>query len=88
LIVRQTQPDLTLILDIDPAIGLKRAAARRGIEDRFEGKAFAFHTALRAAYLELAERFPERCGVLDASVTPDVLAEAAWTLLVARLSLS
>ena len=88
LIVRQTQPDLTLILDIDPGIGLKRAAARRGIEDRFEGKAFAFHTALRAAYLELAERFPERCGVLDASVTPDVLAEAAWTLLVARLSLS
>jgi dTMP kinase len=88
LIVGQTQPDLTLILDIDPAVGLKRAAARRGTEDRFEGKAFAFHTALRAAYLELAERFPERCGVLDASSTPDVLAEAAWALLVARLGLS
>jgi hypothetical protein len=38
--------------------------------------------------LELAERFPERCGVLDASSTPDVLAEAAWALLVARLGLS
>ena len=88
LIVGQTQPDLTLILDIDPAIGLKRAAAQRGTEDRFEGKAFAFHTALRAAYLELAERFPERCGVLDASVTPDVLAEAAWTLVTGRFSLS
>ncbi len=88
LIVGQTQPDLTLILDIDPAIGLKRAAARRGIEDRFEGKAFAFHTALRTAYLELAAQFPERCGVLDASVTPDILAEAAWTLLTDRLSLS
>jgi dTMP kinase len=88
LIVGPTQPDLTLILDIDPAIGLKRAAARRGTEDRFEGKAFAFHTALRAAYLDLAERFPERCGVLDASVTPGVLAEAAWTLVTGRLSLS
>jgi len=88
LIVGQTQPDLTLILDIDPAIGLKRAAARRGVEDRFEGKAFAFHTALRAAYLELAAQFPERCGVLDASVTPDILAEAAWTLVTGRLSLS
>jgi hypothetical protein len=38
--------------------------------------------------LELAERFPERCGVLDASSTPEVLAEAAWALLVARLGLS
>ncbi|MFN7496749.1 MAG: dTMP kinase [Hyphomonadaceae bacterium] len=88
LIVRQTQPDLTLILDIDPAIGLQRAAARRGTEDRFEGKAFAFHTALRAAYLEIAETFKHRCGVVDASVAPEELAEAAWALLVARLKLS
>ena len=88
LIVGHTQPDLTLILDIEPAIGLQRAAARRGTEDRFEGKAFAFHTALRAAYLEIAETFQHRCGVLDASVTPDALAEAAWGLLGSRLNLS
>jgi dTMP kinase len=88
LIVAQTQPDLTLILDIDPVVGLKRAAARRGTEDRFEGKAFAFHTALRAAYLEIAATFKDRCGVLDASTTPDVLADSAWALLVSRLKLS
>jgi dTMP kinase len=78
LIVGATQPDLTLILDIDPQIGLARAAARRGSEDRFEGKALAFHTALRAAYLEIARDNPKRCAVLDASLPPqDLLAQAS-----------
>ncbi|GBF57178.1 thymidylate kinase [Candidatus Phycosocius bacilliformis] len=88
LIVGTTQPDLTLILDIDPAIGLKRAAARRGHEDRFEGKAFAFHTALRAAYLEIAATYPARCAVLDAATAPQELADVAWSTLNARLNLA
>jgi dTMP kinase len=86
LIVRDTQPDLTLILDIDPAIGLSRAAARRGLEDRFEGKAMAFHTALREAYLEIAQEFAHRCAVLDATLPPDALQEAAWAVLAPRVS--
>jgi dTMP kinase len=85
LIVGATQPDLTLILDIDPEIGLARAAARRGIEDRFEGKAAAFHAALRAAYLEIAETHRERCAVLDATLPPDALLDAAWTYVQQRL---
>ena len=88
LIVGQTQPDLTLILDIDPAIGLQRAAARRGNEDRFEGKAIAFHSALRAAYLALAAQFPQRCAVLDAGMAPEELAHAAWDLVSSRLALT
>jgi dTMP kinase len=84
LIVRDTQPDLTLILDIDPVIGLTRAAARRGTEDRFEGKAIPFHNALRAAYLDIARDNPDRCVVLDAILTPDALLEAAWTIVQAR----
>jgi dTMP kinase len=86
LIVRDTQPDVTLILDIDPAIGLSRAAARRGTEDRFEGKAVAFHTALRAAYLDLAQEFADRCVVLDATLAPDALQEAAWAVVAQRIS--
>jgi dTMP kinase len=86
LIVQDTQPDLTLILDIDPAIGLSRAAARRGTEDRFEGKAMAFHTALRAAYLDIARENPRRCAVLDATLPPDDLLKAAWVLVRSRLS--
>jgi dTMP kinase len=85
LIVGQTQPQLTLILDIDPEIGLRRAAARRGNEDRFEGKALAFHQALRAAYLEIARTHPDRCVVLDATLAPEDLLQAAWQNVVSRL---
>jgi dTMP kinase len=86
LIVGDTQPDLTLILDIDPEIGLARAAARRGTEDRFEGKALAFHTALRTAYLEIATTHSHRCVVLDATLAPDVLLEAAWVHVQKRVA--
>jgi dTMP kinase len=86
LIVGATQPDLTLILDIDPQIGLARAAARRGSEDRFEGKALAFHTALRAAYLEIARDNPKRCAVLDASLPPQDLLTQASNIVEQRLA--
>jgi len=60
------QPDLTIILDIDPAIGLKRAAARRGTETRFESMDIDFHHCIRAGFLSIAEREPNRCVVVDA----------------------
>jgi dTMP kinase len=85
LIVGDTQPDLTFILDIDPEIGLARAAARRGTEDRFEGKALAFHKALRSAYLEIAADNGARCVVLDAILPPPDLEEAAWAHVQRRL---
>ncbi len=85
LVVNETQPDLTLILDIDPAIGLVRAAQRRGTEDRFESKTMAFHTALRAAYLEIASDFAHRCRVLDATLSPSQLLDAAWSKVAARV---
>jgi dTMP kinase len=88
LIVGETQPDLTLILDIDPAIGLVRAAARRGSEDRFEGKALVFHTALRAAYLEIAGNNPERCRILDATLDPQSLLDAAWNQVQKQLAVA
>lgn len=87
LIVGETQPDLTLILDIDPEVGLTRAASRRGTEDRFEGKALAFHKALRAAYLEIAAQYSQRCVVLDASQPATLLAEAAWEVIQTRVTL-
>lgn len=86
LIVGATQPDITLILDIDPKIGLSRAAARRGKEDRFEGKDLAFHQALRASYLLIAANDPSRCKVLDAEGSPSDLLESAWQVIAARLA--
>jgi dTMP kinase len=83
-------PDLTLILDLDPAAGLARAASRRRpgeATDRFESEALDFHTRLRQAYLAIAEEEPERCVVLDAALPPDALAQAAWDALSDRLSI-
>jgi dTMP kinase len=62
-------PDMTLILDIDPALGLKRAAARRGAADadRFEKETLDTHQRRREAYLAIAADEPDRCIVIDAS---------------------
>jgi len=67
--VNGMMPDLTLIFDIDPAIGLRRAADRRGDEtaDRFEGEDLAIHQRRRAAFLAIADNEPNRCIVIDAS---------------------
>lgn len=58
-------PDLTFVFDIDPAVGLSRAASRRGTEDRYEQMDLAFHGRLRDAYLRLAQAEPARCLLVD-----------------------
>lgn len=73
------KPDLTLILDLDPALGLERARGRAGGEDRFEKKGAAFHARVRGAFLAIAQAEPQRCVVLDASLPPGVLAAMAWS---------
>lgn len=81
-------PELTLILDLDPDIGLARAARRRSpgeSVDRFESETLAFHRKLREAYLDIARREPQRCIVLDASLPPAELADAAWAAVSGRL---
>ncbi len=69
-------PDLTVILDLDPALGLARAAARRGSEtaDRFEKETLDIHERRRQAFLDIAKREPERCVVVDASAPADRVA--------------
>ena len=85
--VGELAPDLTIILDIPPEIGLRRASERRGnaAVDRFEAEAFDFHKKLREAYLELAEREPKRCVVIDAGADPATVAEFVWAAVNARL---
>jgi dTMP kinase len=88
LTVGELGPDLTIILDIPPEEGLARAAKRRGEAaiDRFEGEAFDFHKKLREAYLELAEREPQRCVVINAGADPATVAEFVWAAVTARLN--
>ena len=67
-IVGALKPSLTLIFDLDPALGLARAKSRgTGIEDRYERKGLAFHQALRQGFLAIAASDPQRCKIIDAS---------------------
>lgn len=69
-------PDMTLIFDIDPVEGLKRATARRSAgdaADRFEKETLAIHRRRREAFLAIAAAEPERCIVIDAAADPDTV---------------
>jgi len=87
IVVRDTRPDLTLLLDIDPEEGLARAAARGAKADRFEAETVEFHRALRAAFLDIAEAEPDRVTTIDASGTQDQVAERIWAVVCARFTL-
>ncbi|PTX56337.1 thymidylate kinase [Litoreibacter ponti] len=59
------EPDLTLIIDMDPDAALARGLARGSGEDRFEEFGIDFQRKLRAGFLRLAEDFPDRARVID-----------------------
>lgn len=84
-VVGDNRPDLTLVFDLPPQIGLERAFGRDMFEVRFETKDFDFHTRLRAAYLAIARDEPQRCLVIDASGTEDEVAALVWAAVTARL---
>ena len=84
-VVGDNRPDLTLVFDLPPQIGLERAFGRDMFEVRFETKDFDFHTRLRAAYLEIAKAEPGRCVIIDASGTEDEVAALVWTAVTERL---
>jgi dTMP kinase len=71
------QPDLTLYLDIDPAIGLKRAHDARHSQDRIEAEAITFHTKIREGYHAIAKMDPKRFHILDAMKPREVVFEEA-----------
>lgn len=91
VVVGPTRPDLTLILDLPPQEGLRRAAARAkagDIEtDRFEQMNLQFHSKLRQEFLEIADAEPWRCAVVDASQPVDTVAHNIWKIAVERLGL-
>ncbi len=66
-------PHLTVLLDLDPAVGRERLDASRTRYDRLEAEEADFHERVRAAYLALAEAEPGRFLVLDATLPVDEL---------------
>ncbi len=80
----ELRPDLTLILDLDPEIGLDRVS-RRGKPDRFEKEAIGFHHRVRRHYLDIARREPERCVLIDAAGSPDEVGRRLLSVAKQRL---
>jgi dTMP kinase len=85
-------PDLTVLLDADPAIGLARSQARDAASDtgqdsrRFESAELAFHRRVRRGFLRIAEREPKRWLALDAAAPTEQTAAAVWRRVAALLS--
>jgi dTMP kinase len=83
-----TLPDITFVLDLDPAIArerMKHRTAPTGAPDRMESQPVAFFDAVRAGYLALAENNPDRVRLLDASGTIESLAEQIWQEITPRI---
>jgi dTMP kinase len=65
------RPDLTIILDVPPEIGLSRAGNRGGMEDRYERMDLAFHRRLRSGFATIARNEPRRCVVVSARASEE-----------------
>ncbi|MFA5949727.1 MAG: dTMP kinase [Hyphomicrobium sp.] len=90
IVVRPTVPDLTIMIDLDPVIGLDRAAQRRGrtaasATDAYEGRNLAFHSLLREGFLAIAHAEPQRCVVIDGSQSTEAVAAVILAAVEARL---
>ncbi len=80
------EPDLTLLIDMDPATGLARALSRRTADERFEAFGEDLQVAMRAGFLDLAREFPKRFRVIDGARAVDVVAAEIAQLVDAELA--
>jgi len=79
------EPDLTVLIDIDPAMGLARAVARAGKEMRFEGMGLGVQEKARDGFLSLSAAHPARFRVIDGARAPDAVAADVLAAVLARL---
>lgn len=78
------EPDLVVVLDVDPSVGL----ARVGKPDRLEAEPVAFHRQVRDAFVDIARRDPARYLVVDASLSIDAIADLVRDRVLADLKSS
>ena len=79
-------PDLTIVIDINPEISLKRAKSRKIVEERFEDFGVDLQMKMRKGFLELAKEFGNRIEVVNGQQSIDKLAQEICSLVKARLS--
>lgn len=79
------EPDMTLLIDMDPETGLSRAKGRRGTEERFEDFGPALQKQMRAGFLALADEFSDRFRVVDGNRDMDSVAQDVRDIVQAAL---
>lgn len=91
LVAGDFKPDLTILLDIDPVIGLKRSFAKAGTmnekETRFETRGLEFHNLMRGGFLEMAKAEPERFIVLNADKSIETLHNEITGIMAERFNI-
>lgn len=79
------EPDLTLLIDMDPTEGLARAKGRQGIEERFEDFGTDLQTRMRAGFLALANEFSDRFQVIDGARSMNAVAKDVIATVIQHL---
>ncbi|MGR3312440.1 dTMP kinase [Roseovarius indicus] len=79
------EPDLTLLIDLDPQAGLDRALSRKGGEERFESFGTDLQARMREGFLALARDFPDRITVIDGARAPEQVAQDILGVVTSRL---
>jgi dTMP kinase len=82
--VAPTFPDLTIVLDLAPDVGLARIAAR-GALSRFDAESLAYHERLRDGFRGIARAEPGRCILIDAGRAEEAIASDVWDAVSSRL---
>lgn len=78
-------PDLTIIIDIDPEISLRRAKSRETAEERFEDFGVDLQKKMRKGFIDLSKEFNSRIKVVNGQQSVDDLAKEIFSLVKARL---
>ncbi len=79
------EPDLTLLIDMDPQTGLTRAKGRQGTEERFEDFGVDLQEKMRAGFLALADEFADRFRVIDGNRDMDSVAQDVTEIVLQAL---
>jgi len=78
------QPDLTVMLDVSPAVAANRMAGRRQVLDRYEAMGPAFHARVAEGFAAIAAAEPDRCAVISADGGADEVHRAVLAVVAGR----
>ena len=85
-LINNLKPSLTILLDIDPNVGLGRSKRRNNNELRYENMPLSYHKKIRNAYLDIARKNKKRIKIIDASLDKDSISEIIWSFIQKELT--